>query len=521
MSPAITGTVSGITVAKAAPTNLTATAVSASQINLSWTGAAGATGYLVVQSQSGSSDWTEVGSTAANTTTFPQTGLSAGTTYDYVIVATLANSDWTYSNLASATTASTTATTDTLWSNSYVPSENGSSSGSFELGVKFTASVAGNVTGVRFYKETDMAGYTHIGNLWSSSGTLLATATFTNESASGWQQVNFSTPVAIQANTEYIASFSVGGGYFGVTTNFFTSAGVTNGPLEALSNSVSGGDGVYNGSRPFPRPQRRRDELLGRCRLLADVVGHGQERGHSRSRRNRARPGVSAAVPRPPRHPACTSLRHPRRVPAGPVRFVSGSKATIAAAPGHVVLSPPRPAGPDSRFVALPIVPGIRLARRVSGAILGASESLTSAAGMDASHEQGRMAQSGRFSSRFVPSRDAWNRSRMALHRAPVELRSPERKLFMSWCLCRLLWLASSPLSAHETRVSARPCDGGKSRRLCHGHALFRAWCFRANRWLLLLITAQRKRGLGSPQWHSMAGHKATHLARSSSARTG
>ena len=65
---------------------------------------------------------------------------------------------------------------------------------SVELGVKFTSEVFGTVTGVRFYKSAANTG-THIGSLWSASGQLLATATFTGETASGWQQVNFSTPV--------------------------------------------------------------------------------------------------------------------------------------------------------------------------------------------------------------------------------------------------------------------------------------------------------------------------------------
>ena len=106
------------------------------------------------------------------------------------------------------------ATTDSIWSNSYVPSENANSRGSYEVGVKFTSSVAGTVTGVRFYKQTWMGGYLHVGHLWSSTGALLATATFTNESASGWQQVSFASPVAIQANTVYVISFSTGAGIF-------------------------------------------------------------------------------------------------------------------------------------------------------------------------------------------------------------------------------------------------------------------------------------------------------------------
>ena len=61
--------------------------------------------------------------------------------------------------MASATTTGTAATPDSIWSNSYVPPENAYSYGSYEVGVKFTASVAGEVTGVRFYKQTWMGGY--------------------------------------------------------------------------------------------------------------------------------------------------------------------------------------------------------------------------------------------------------------------------------------------------------------------------------------------------------------------------
>ncbi len=251
MANLVVGSLDGTSVAPAAPTNLVASAASSTQINLTWTGSNGATGYLIQQSLNGSTGWTQVGSTSGGTT-FQQTGLSAGTTYYYRVLATLGNVDSAYSNVASATTSGTAATADSIWSNSYVPSENANSRGSYEVGVKFTASVAGEVTGVRFYKPTLMGGYIHVGHLWSSTGKLLATATFTNESASGWQQVSFSSPVAVQANTVYVVSFSTGGGYFGITTNFFTHGGVTNGPLQALSNSVSGGDGVYNRAGAFP-----------------------------------------------------------------------------------------------------------------------------------------------------------------------------------------------------------------------------------------------------------------------------
>src|SRR5690349_6039600 len=66
---------------------------------------------------------------------------------------------------------------------------------SIEVGVRFKSSQAGYITGLRFYKGSKNTG-THTGALWSSTGTKLATLTFTNETASGWQQASFSSPVA-------------------------------------------------------------------------------------------------------------------------------------------------------------------------------------------------------------------------------------------------------------------------------------------------------------------------------------
>ena len=69
-------------------------------------------------------------------------------------------------------------------------------------------------------------------DLWSATGTLLATATFTNETASGWQQVNLSNPVMITAGTTYVVSYHTNGDY-SVDANYFATAH-TNGSLTAL-----------------------------------------------------------------------------------------------------------------------------------------------------------------------------------------------------------------------------------------------------------------------------------------------
>ena len=112
-----------------------------------------------------------------------------------------------------------------------------------ELGVKFRASVAGTVTGIRFYKTSGNSG-THIGELYSSGGTRLAQATFTNETSTGWQTVTFSSPVSITANSTYVAAYYSSSGNYVSTTNYFGSA-VTNGNLTALADGTSGVNGVY------------------------------------------------------------------------------------------------------------------------------------------------------------------------------------------------------------------------------------------------------------------------------------
>lgn len=114
---------------------------------------------------------------------------------------------------------------------------------SVEIGVKFRSSQGGTITGIRFYKGPNNIG-THVGRLWSSSGSLLSPAvTFTNETSSGWQQVNLSNPVQITANTIYVVSYHTNGNY-SADYNYFNTP-KTNGPLTAPDTNSVGGNGVY------------------------------------------------------------------------------------------------------------------------------------------------------------------------------------------------------------------------------------------------------------------------------------
>lgn len=66
---------------------LTATVISDTQIDLSWTNVANEDGYLLEWSPNGSSGWAEVEETAANDTSSSHTGLDAGTQYFYRVKA--------------------------------------------------------------------------------------------------------------------------------------------------------------------------------------------------------------------------------------------------------------------------------------------------------------------------------------------------------------------------------------------------------------------------------------------------
>ena len=145
-----------------------------------------------------------------------------------------------------------TPASNTIWSSSAVPATASyPDTRSVELGVKFRSDVNGHITGLRFYKGSANTG-THVGHLWTSTGTLLASATFSNETTSGWQQVNLATPVAITANTVYVASYYAPNGGYSVNRPYFTSS-YDNPPLHALADGTSGANGVhYYPGNAFP-----------------------------------------------------------------------------------------------------------------------------------------------------------------------------------------------------------------------------------------------------------------------------
>jgi hypothetical protein len=147
------------------------------------------------------------------------------------------------------------AAVQNIWPTATPTNLDSNESPSVNLGVKFQSDTAGYISGVRFYKGNSFNGGTHVGSLWTTTGSLLARATFTNETGNGWQDVQFNGSVPIKANQTYIASyFAPQGRYpYDASTNPNSLANqVDNPPLHALASGTSGGNGVFSyGSAPI------------------------------------------------------------------------------------------------------------------------------------------------------------------------------------------------------------------------------------------------------------------------------
>jgi hypothetical protein len=202
------------------------------------------------------------GSTAGTPTTVSGTppatsatvsGLTNGTAYTFTVTATSSV------GTGAASAASNTATPETSLNcpcnifGSQTPGTVDSGDGSsVNLGMAFTTDTNGFISGARFYKASTNTG-THVGSLWSANGTLLAQATFSGETASGWQSVSFSTHVAVTAGTTYIVSYYAPNGHYSLGGSLANQVNAA--PLYALASSAApNGNGVFvYGSAPaFP-----------------------------------------------------------------------------------------------------------------------------------------------------------------------------------------------------------------------------------------------------------------------------
>ena len=186
---------------------------------------------------------------ASSTATLtPASSLPGGTTINARVETTAKASDGT--PLASAATWSftTVACPCSLFSPSAVPTKQGlpvrdgrtgTGPWSYELGVKITVDQPMSLSAIRFYKQVGETG-THTGTVWTTSGTKLATVTFSGETTSGWQQTTLATALTLQTGTVYIVSVNANA-YYG-STPFGLQNQVVSGPLRS---AVGPANGIY------------------------------------------------------------------------------------------------------------------------------------------------------------------------------------------------------------------------------------------------------------------------------------
>lgn len=139
----------------------------------------------------------------------------------------------------------------TLFGQPATPATLTTDTGQYAMGVQFTTSQAGTLTGIWFYSApgagylpTSIALYQVIG-----AGTLIhsETPTWSGAAGSGWVRAGFATPPSLSTSTNYKAVIFLGGGSnaYSSTAHYWDTgpgiSGISNGPLSAPNNA--GADG--------------------------------------------------------------------------------------------------------------------------------------------------------------------------------------------------------------------------------------------------------------------------------------
>jgi len=125
------------------------------------------------------------------------------------------------------------------------PADFGNDGEAITMGTKFRAAFDGVISGIRFYQSPDDHTADHIVQLWdpANPGAPLAQASQSAPTFTGWNTINFATPVPISANVIYIAAFYSSSGEYSETPYVFLDGPVVRGPLTALQENDPDGDG--------------------------------------------------------------------------------------------------------------------------------------------------------------------------------------------------------------------------------------------------------------------------------------
>jgi hypothetical protein len=194
--------------------------------------------------------------TTLTATLTPATQLVGGTTYAASVSGSVRSVDGTPVGSNTSWRFTTSTCPCSLFPAPLVPAQQslptrdgraGTGPWTYELGVKFRVDESMRLKAIRFWKSPSETG-THVANLWTTTGLLLASTTVTGETASGWQNGLFSSPPLLQAGTTYIASVNANSYYN--TTSRGLATQVISGPLRSVADGSNGVFGSTAGVFP-------------------------------------------------------------------------------------------------------------------------------------------------------------------------------------------------------------------------------------------------------------------------------
>ncbi|GAA1724887.1 hypothetical protein GCM10009746_03240 [Microbacterium paludicola] len=120
-----------------------------------------------------------------------------------------------------------------------------------ELGLRFRPQIDGFARGVRFFKGPGNVG-THVGSLWTADRQRLATVTFADDPATGWQTATFDSAVPLTAGVTYVVSYAAPSGHYAAAEDAFWYRGHDAPPLAVEGGFGAEAAGVYAAPGDFP-----------------------------------------------------------------------------------------------------------------------------------------------------------------------------------------------------------------------------------------------------------------------------
>ena len=239
-----------------APSGLTATATSSTQISLSWTASTdnvGVTGYLIERCQgSGCTTFSQIGSSASRT--FNDTGLTASTSYSYQVRATDAAGNLSaYSNVASTATQPADTQPPTAPTNLTATASSGG-----QINLSWTASTDNvGVTGY-LVERCQGAGCTNFARLYTVTATSYSDTGLTPNTSYTYQvkATDAAGNFSLYSNTATATTLATIAGLV-AAYSFDEGAGTTvtdlsgNGNTGTLSNTVWSNSGKYGNALVF------------------------------------------------------------------------------------------------------------------------------------------------------------------------------------------------------------------------------------------------------------------------------